>query len=112
MYDLCGGCKAFPHRLRASIAAIYVPEFSPFHWLTGEVTDSPPPPTRRRVCADGRCGDLIQSEPLTHVPPHLETLLFYRAPRLCPCRALGERLAQAVHVLLFGFVYLGGRLPP
>lgn len=71
MYDLCGGCTAFPHRLSASIAAIYVPELSPFHWLTAEVTDSPP--ACRSVCADGRCGDLIQSEPLTHVPPHAAT---------------------------------------
>lgn len=61
--------QTFPHRLSAFIAVIYAPEFSPFHWLTGEVTDRPPPPPS----ADGRCGDLIQSEPLTHVPPHPAT---------------------------------------
>lgn len=39
--------------------------------------------------------------------PHLEILLFYRAPRRSTCRALVERLAQGFHVALFRFMYLG-----
>lgn len=47
MYDLCGGCTAFPHagRVRSqqlSIRLSEASEVSPFHWLTEEVTDRPP----------------------------------------------------------------------
>lgn len=70
MYDLCGVCSAFPHTGPAPLYPLSIflsedSEFSPFHWLTGEVTDRPP---ATGVCvSDGRCGDLIQSEHCTHV---------------------------------------------
>lgn len=108
MYDLCGGCKVFPHRLSAFIAAIYVPEFAPFHWLTGEVTDRPPPAGVCLLMADVVIWyNLNLSHMFLHMQPHLEILLFYCAPHLYTCQALVERLAEAFHVLLFRFMHLG-----
>lgn len=52
-------------RLSAFIPGIYMSEWGlwilPFHWLTEEI------PIYRSVFADGRCGDLIQSEGCAHV---------------------------------------------
>ncbi len=55
------------HRPRAFIPVICIPDWvkefavSPPHWLTAEVTDRPA--GTGAFSADGRCGDLTQSEP-------------------------------------------------
>lgn len=64
MYNLCG--EYVPtHKPRVFIQYVFLSEracrVSPLHWMAAEVTDRP-----SGAGADGRCGDLTQSELCTH----------------------------------------------